>query len=60
MDFILEPCNFTLNIFQDFFLYIFNKNGDVYATINFLNFSRGETIHKINTECFGKTFLTNM
>ena len=33
--FTLEPCNFTLNIFQDFVLHILNKKDNVYATIDF-------------------------
>ena len=30
--FTSEPWNFTLNIFQDLYLDILNKNGNVYAT----------------------------
>ena len=37
--FTLEPRNFTLMYFSTFYLHILNKNGDVYATIDFRNLS---------------------
>ena len=36
--FTLEPCNFNLNIFQDFVLTYLKKDDCFYKTIDFLNF----------------------
>ena len=61
MCFTLEPCNFTLNIFQDFVFTYFKQ--DLYATINFLNFQdskQGQKSPLILTNAgllFGRSFV---
>ena len=38
--------DWAFNILRNFVLYILEKNGNVYATIDFLNFSRGKQDRK--------------